>query len=158
MVGDGDLLSREGVAQILEAVSGFEVVAVVGDARALREAVERSRPDIVVADTRVLPARGREGLEISEMLDARYPGVGLLVLGVERDPGPALALFRRGVTGRGYLLKHHVAGAGEFAHAVCSIARGGTLVDPLVIEDVAAAQTRAERSPLRTLTPASKRH
>jgi DNA-binding NarL/FixJ family response regulator len=153
VVGDGDLLAREGVAWILEAVSGVDVVAVVGDARALREAVEQSRPDVVIADTRVLPRRGLGGLEIAEMLDARYPGIGLLALSGHNDPRTALALFRNGVNGRGYLLKHRVADAEEFARAVWAIAHGGTLVDPLVIEAVVAAHARAEHSPLRFLTP-----
>jgi DNA-binding NarL/FixJ family response regulator len=129
-----------------------EVVASVADARALREAVERAKPDIVVADTGVPPRRG-EGLEIAEMLNARYPGIGLLALSDHSDPEPALALFRNGVTGRGYLLKHRVADAAEFTGAVWAVAHGGTLVDPLVVEAVVAAKTRAERSPLRALTP-----
>ncbi len=152
VLGDGDLLAREGVAGILEAAPGVEVVASVGDGHALREAVERTRPDVVVADTRVPPWGGGEGLEIAEMLDAHYPGMGLLALSGHNDPGPALALFRNGATGRGYLLKHRVADADELAGAVWAIAHGGTLVDPLVIEAVVAAQTRAERSPLRSLT------
>ena len=61
-VGDGDLLAREGVARDPRGCPGVEVVALVGDAGALREAVERARPDVVVADTRV---RHRVAVEVS---------------------------------------------------------------------------------------------
>ena len=141
VLGDGDLLAREGVAGILEAAAGVEVVASVGDAGALRARLS-SEPGPTSSSP--IPASqpwgGGEGLEIAEMLDAYYPGMGLLALSGHNDPGPPSRSFEtvRRVAGT----CSSTASPCRRLAARCGRSRCGTLVDPLVIQAVVAAQTR----------------
>ena len=50
----------------------------------------------------------------------------------------AVRLFEHGASGRAYLLKDRVAEAGQLAHAIREVARGGLVVDPLVVEQLMA--------------------
>ena len=82
-----------------------------------------------------------------------FPRRALLVLSKWPDVEAALALFRDGVAGRGYLLKTRLVDGDELLRAVIAVARGGAVVDPLVAEAAVVARMRAEGSPLRTLNP-----
>ncbi|NED90601.1 response regulator, partial [Streptomyces sp. SID11233] len=57
-----------------------EVVAAVGEAETLRQAVERERPDIVVTDVRMPPDFRDEGLRAALALRAERPTLPILVL------------------------------------------------------------------------------
>jgi DNA-binding NarL/FixJ family response regulator len=152
-LADDHLLVREGIQRILASNPEIELLGAVADGDALREVIEATTPDVVVTDIRMPPSGKDEGLEVAAMLHARHPGVGLLVLSQYADPGYALELFRHGSTGRGYLLKERLGDGDELVNAVISIAAGGAVIDPMVIEVLVASRARAEQSPLRTLTP-----
>ena len=63
-----------------------------------------------------------------------------------------MALLDSGSDGRGYLLKERVAKRGELVSAIDSVARGGSVIDPKIVEVLVEERTRAERSPLAQLT------
>jgi DNA-binding NarL/FixJ family response regulator len=75
------------------------------------------------------------------------------VLSQYSDPQYALLLLEHGSAGRAYLLKERVHDRAELASAVAEVARGGSVIDPKVIDVLVAARTRAEESPLAELTP-----
>jgi AmiR/NasT family two-component response regulator len=60
VVADDAVLLREGLVRLL-AEDGHQVVAAVGDAPALVEAVLRHRPDVSVVDVRMPPSHTDEG-------------------------------------------------------------------------------------------------
>ena len=76
----------------------------------------------------------------------------MVVLSQYAAPSYALALLEGGSDGRAYLLKDRVADADDLVAAVRSVAAGGSVVDPKVVEEVVNARARATASPLDRLT------
>ncbi|MFI6107977.1 response regulator [Streptomyces sp. NPDC051310] len=145
---DGVLL-REGLVGLLGRF-GHEVVAAVGDADALRDAVGEHDPDIVVTDVRMPPGFQDEGLRAAVALRAERPALPVLVLSQYVQRAYAAELLDSGDgTGVGYLLKDRVGQVGEFVDALSRVAAGGTVVDPEVVRQL----LRRRRDPLEALTP-----
>jgi DNA-binding NarL/FixJ family response regulator len=149
MVADDAVLFREGLARLL-ADAGFEVLAQVGDARALLERVAQDPPDAAVVDIRMPPTHTTEGLDAARALRESHPGVGVLVLSAHVEPHYALQLIEDGTRGAGYLLKERVADLAELTDAVRRVAAGGLVVDPSVVAQL-VSRKRA-RNPLDDLT------
>ena len=143
------MLLREGLIGLL-ARGGHEVVAAVGDARALIAAVEEHGPDIVVTDVRMPPGFQDEGLHAAVHLRESRPALPVLVLSQYVQRAYASELLDSGDgTGVGYLLKDRVGQVEEFVDALSEVAAGGTVVDPEVVRQL----LRRRRDPLERLTP-----
>lgn len=143
------MLLREGLVGLL-ARCGHEVVAAVGDARALVAAVEEQAPDIVVTDVRMPPDFQDEGLHAAVRLRERRPALPVLVLSQYVQRSYAAELLDSGDgSGVGYLLKDRVGQVEEFVEALRKVADGGTVVDPEVVRQL----LRRRRDPLEQLTP-----
>lgn len=133
VIGDDSLLVREGTARVL-ADAGFEVVGQAGDAEALLEIVDATRPDVAIVDIRMPPSFTDEGLRAATELRSRYgDGIGILVLSHHVEPAFALRLLREGARSTGYLLKDRIADLEDIADAVRRVARGSSVVDPAVV-------------------------
>jgi DNA-binding NarL/FixJ family response regulator len=132
---DGVLL-REGLVGVL-ARFGFEVLAAVGDAGALAEAVAAHRPDLVVTDIRMPPAFSDEGLRAAVALRGGYPGLAVVVLSQYVQSQYASALLETGDgRGVGYLLKDRVVDVEDFVAALRAVVDGGTVIDPEVVRQL----------------------
>lgn len=144
---DGVLL-REGLAGLLERF-GFQVVAVVGDADALKTAVAEHAPDLVITDIRMPPGYTDEGLRAAVELRRVNPGLGVVALSQYVQRSYAADLLDSG-DGRsvGYLLKDRVVDVEDFIAALRRVAAGGTVVDPHVIRQL----VRRQRDPLLSLS------
>ncbi|MEV4946037.1 response regulator transcription factor [Streptomyces sp. NPDC053755] len=149
VLAEDSVLLREGLIGLL-ARFGHEVVAAVGDAEALRDAVAAHDPDIVVTDVRMPPGFQDEGLRAAVALRAERPALPVLVLSQYVQRTYAADLLDAGDgTGVGYLLKDRVGQVEEFLDAVTRVAAGGTVVDPEVVRQL----LRRHRDPLAALTP-----
>ncbi|MGV9770998.1 response regulator transcription factor [Streptosporangium sp. NPDC003464] len=145
---DGVLL-REGLAGLLNRF-GHRVVAAVGDAGGLVDAVRAHTPDIVVTDVRMPPGFTDEGLRAAVALRSADPGLPVLVLSQYVEQTYASELLDSGDgTGVGYLLKDRVGDVEEFVDALLGVAAGGTVVDPEVVRQL----LRRRRDPLARLSP-----
>jgi DNA-binding NarL/FixJ family response regulator len=153
IVAEDSLLVREGLQQVLASVPSVEVVAACGDLDSLLEAIDRERPDVVVTDIRMPPTESDEGIQVAARLRESHPEIGVVVLSQYSNPAYVLDLLEHGSDRRGYLLKERVSDRGQLASAIDVVARGGSLIDPKVVEVLVAAKARAERSPLSELTP-----
>jgi DNA-binding NarL/FixJ family response regulator len=132
---DGVLL-REALAGLLGRF-GFEPVALVGDADALRASVAEHDPDLVITDIRMPPGFSDEGLRAAVELRRARPGLAVVVLSQYVQHRYAADLLDSGGgRGVGYLLKDRVADVAEFADALRRVAAGGTVVDPQVISQL----------------------
>ncbi|MEV8443342.1 response regulator transcription factor [Actinosynnema sp. NPDC051121] len=144
---DGVLL-RAGLAGLLERF-GFEVVAAVGDADALREAVRAHRPDLVLTDIRMPPGFTDEGLRVAVELRRADPGLAVVALSQYVERGYAAELLDSGGGERvGYLLKDRVVDVEDFVTTLHRVVDGGTVVDPQVVRQLLSRR----RNPLDRLS------
>jgi DNA-binding NarL/FixJ family response regulator len=153
VVADDSLLVREGVRALLMDQSDLDVVGLAADHADLIDSVSKLAPDVVVTDISMPPTFTDEGVQAALALRRTDPQTGVVVLSQYDDPAHATALLQDGVARRAYLLKERVAQPGQLADAVRSVADGGSVIDPRIVEAMLAARSRASRSGLRHLTP-----
>jgi DNA-binding NarL/FixJ family response regulator len=153
VLAEDNLIVREGVRQLLGTVAEIDLVAVCADRDSLLQTAESERPDAVVTDIRMPPGNADEGIQVAEQLRRTSPNTGVVVLTQYSDAEYALRLFEGGAGGRAYLLKERVSDVTQLVAAIREVARGGSVVDPKIIEVLIAARERAAESPLRDLTP-----
>jgi serine/threonine-protein kinase PknK len=149
VLADDDVLLREGIASLLEH-SSFQVVGQAGTAAELIELVRERHPDLAVVDIRMPPDHATEGLEAARVIRAELPQTGILVLSAHAEVEHAMELLASG-QGIGYLLKSRVTDVDEFIDALGRIARGGSVVDPGLVQELVAARHRDD--PLDALSP-----
>jgi DNA-binding NarL/FixJ family response regulator len=153
VVAEDNLLVREGVVTLLEHQDGLQVCGTCGTFDELMAAVDREKPDVVLTDIRMPPTGTDEGIRAALALRDAQPGTGVVVLSQYADPAYALALLERGSEGRAYLLKERVSDAAQIVHAIEEVARGGSVIDPVVVEALVAQRSARTRSALERLTP-----
>jgi DNA-binding NarL/FixJ family response regulator len=141
VLAEDNLLVREGVRRLLETRKDaiIEVVAVCGDLDSLLQAVDTMQPDVVVTDIRMPPTQTDEGLQIAARLRKSHPQVGVVLLSQFDAPVYARALLEEGSAGRAYLLKERVSDPEQLVSAIREVARGGSVIDPKVVETLVAA-------------------
>jgi len=153
VLAEDHYLVREGIRRLIEAQPELELIAVCCDLGSLLAAIEADPPDVVLTDIRMPPTGTDEGLQAAERMRVVHPEGGVVVLSQYVDPQYALAFFAHGSKGRGYLLKERVSDVDQLLDAIREVARGGSYIDPKVIDALVAARSRATASPLRQLTP-----
>jgi DNA-binding NarL/FixJ family response regulator len=153
VLAEDHYLVREGVRRLLETDPEIEVAAVSDDLESLLAAVDAEGPDVVVTDIRMPPEGLDEGVQAAERLRVTHPDVGVVVLSQYAEPRYALALLEAGSGGRAYLLKERVEDIAQLVDAIKTVAGGGSVIDPKVVEGLVAAKARAEESQMNTLTP-----
>ena len=138
------------VAQGLEALlkGSFDLVGVVYDGRALVEAAESLRPDIVVTDIS-MPLLN--GLDAIRQIRTRRPSVKIVVLTMHKETQLAVDAFRAGASG--YVLK--VSPGEELILAIEQVALGRAFVTTLLAKDLITLLMEAagEGSTESPLTP-----
>jgi DNA-binding NarL/FixJ family response regulator len=145
-VADDSLIVREGIAQLLAGHPDIEVVASCQDLDSLIAAVDEERPDVVVTDIRMPPTHTDEGIRLAALLRERHPHVGVVVLSNYAEAGFALALLESGSEGRAYLLKERIHSRTQLAAAIQSVAAGGSVMDPKIVEPLVMAEIAQGRS------------
>jgi adenylate cyclase len=132
VLGDDNVLVREGVRALLSATEGIEVVGVAEDAPSLLTAAAEHLPDVVVTDIKMPPNFQLEGIECAHEIRRRHPETGVVVLSAHDDEAYALALLGQGEGGLAYLLKDRLGQGDELARAIREVAAGGSAVDPTI--------------------------
>jgi DNA-binding NarL/FixJ family response regulator len=123
-----------------------EIVGQVSDGRAVVEAAERLKPDVVVLDIS-MPLMN--GLEAGRLIKQKMRDVKLVFLTMNEDPDLAAEAFRAGASG--YLLKR--SAASELSTAIREAMQGRSYVTPLVTEGLIGSLLHSdERTPRHELT------
>ena len=107
---------------VVPAIPSARVVAAVGDAGALRRAIEDYQPDVAIIDVQMPPTHTDEGLRAAKTIHQDFPQVGVLVFSQYIEARAAAELFANAPTEVGYLLKDRVAGVSDFIDAITRIA------------------------------------
>lgn len=149
VLADDHYLVREGVAALLSATSGVEVVAAVEDAVTLVAAVDRLRPDAVLTDIRMPPGNSTDGIAAALQIRERHPRTGIVVLSQHLEEGYVRELFAHGSAGLGYLLKERIGERDELVDALRRTAAGESVLDRRVVDLLVR---RPGESRLATLT------
>jgi DNA-binding NarL/FixJ family response regulator len=149
---DDNYLVREGVKGLLDEVPGIDLVETVADPDALHRAVVLQRPDAVLTDIRMPPTFTTEGIDAAKRIRVEFPATGVVVLSQYVEDDYAMALLSDGVAGLGYLLKERVSDVDELVRALQEVARGGSALDPKVVEGLLAKKEQQPGSALRGLT------
>jgi adenylate cyclase len=145
VLGEDNVLVREGVRALLDASDGIEVAGVAADAPSLIKLAEELGPDVVVTDIKMPPNFQLEGIDAAHEIRARHPGTGVVVLSAHDDEAYALALLGKGQSGLAYLLKERVAEGEELVRAIREVAAGGSAIDPTIAERLAGRHDTEER-------------
>jgi DNA-binding NarL/FixJ family response regulator len=149
VLADDDVLLREGLASLLERAH-FEVVGQAGDGAGLLACVREHEPELVLVDIRMPPTHTTEGLQAALVIREAFPEIGIVVLSAHVEVEHAMELVASGQRS-GYLLKSRVTDVDEFIATLERISRGGSVVDPAIVQELVAA--RHVDDPLDELSP-----
>jgi DNA-binding NarL/FixJ family response regulator len=99
------------------------------------------------------PGDTDEGIRAAERLRETDPDVGVVVLSQYANPTYARALLESGSARRSYLLKERIHDVDQLVSAIHTVAEGGSVIDPKVVDALVADTSRADESRLNQLTP-----
>jgi len=136
VLADDHGVVREGLAMVLDAAEGIEVVGLAGTVAEAIELVRHERPDVLVLDLRM---PGESPLEALPHLASIAPGLAVVILTMQERPGCVRAALEAGA--RGYVLKE--ASGRELVEAVRLAHEGRTYVTP----ELAARLAQETRGP-----------
>jgi len=149
---EDNYLVREGTSALLAEVEEIELVGIVEEPQALLRSVVELHPDAVLTDIRMPPTFTSEGIDAAKRIRAEHPGVGVVVLSQYAEDDLAFELLSEGVAGLGYLLKERISQVDELVRALQEVCRGGSALDPKIVEGLMFRRSRETHSPLNALT------
>ncbi|HYW41642.1 MAG TPA: response regulator transcription factor [Bryobacteraceae bacterium] len=145
LLADDHTLVAEGLQALLK--DSFDLVGVVHDGRALLDAAETLRPDVIVTDISMPLLNGMDAIR---QILSRRPETKVIVLTMHRETQLAADAFRAGASG--YMLK--ISPVEELINAIRHVAQGRSYVTSLLAKDLitllleARGQTKGDGSPL----------
>ena len=148
VLAEDNYLVREGTRRLLTDTGDVDVVAAVGDANELLDAVRRLQPDAVVTDIRMPPEHHMDGIRAAHAIRTKHPDVGVVVLSQHADEAYAFELLKEGMARLAYLLKDRIDDTEDLLRALREVRAGRSVIDPIVVESLVARRERALNSPL----------
>ena len=127
LMADDHSLILAGLRKLVEVEC--DVVGTVEDGRALVEAAQKLRPDLILLDIS-MPLLN--GLDAARQLTKLVPESKLIFLTMHASPTYATEAFQAGASG--YLLKR--SAASELSQAIQSVLQGQQYLTPLITKDV----------------------
>ena len=153
LIAEDNALLRQGLERLLQAQAGLELVGTAASLPELLAAAAEHRPDVVVTDIRMPPANSDEGIVAAATLADEQPQLGVVLLSQHVEVDYAVRFLEKGSARRAYLLKERVGDAGELVAAIRTVAEGGSVIDPLVVERLVAGRSPRPESALDRLSP-----
>jgi DNA-binding NarL/FixJ family response regulator len=153
IVAEDSYVIREFLTTALSGAPEIELVAVCTNGKELQKAIETWDSDVVLTDIRMPPSGAEEGVRIAARLRDTHPQVGVVVLSQYAEPAYAISLLEQGTGGRAYLLKERIRDKNELIAAIQAVARGGSVIDPIIVDVLIEARSKAATSKLSELTP-----
>ncbi|MBV9607325.1 MAG: response regulator transcription factor [Solirubrobacterales bacterium] len=153
VLADDSYLARLALKHLFEGVSTMRIVGECGDGNAVVPILDEQRADLLITDIRMPPSGHDEGIRLAGRLRETHPALGVIVLSSYAEVAYALRLFKDGSDGRGYLLKDRIRNRQQVIDAVLTIADGGSVTDPTVVDELVRCRRAGTRSRLDELTP-----
>ena len=139
MLADDHTMFRQGLRELIERKTGFEVVGEAANGRDALELARQLRPDVLLLDIQ-MPEMS--GVEVARALAQTQPETRIIMLTMYRQDEHLVAAINAGA--RGYLLKD--ADASELLSVIERVARGDMALDPALSTQVFAARRRLNAS------------
>lgn len=154
LLAEDSALLREALVALLERL-GHVIAATARTAPELSSEYARlcdagEAPDLVLTDVRMPPSGTDDGLRTALEIRAVHPTQPVMVLSQYIADTYARELLTLPEGAVGYLLKDRVNRVRDFAGALESVATGGTVIDPEVVQHLLS---RTRPGPLDRLTP-----
>lgn len=131
LLADDHNLFREGLRKLIEIEPDIRVVGEASDGHQVLKMVQELEPDVVLMDIN-MPIT--DGIAATGEIIRRRPNTGVIVLTMHKEDGHVVRAVQAGA--RGYLLKN--AKAAEVVGAIRAVAKGASLVDPMMMTKVLA--------------------
>jgi DNA-binding NarL/FixJ family response regulator len=149
---EDNYLVREGTAALLQNAGSVDLVGTAASFDELLAKVEETSPEAVLTDIRMPPTNTTEGIDAAKRIRQEHPNVGVVVLSQYAEEEYAYELLKDGAAGLGYLLKERVSDLDEVVRALNEVSKGGSVLDPKVVESLVSAKEKMAQSPLASIT------
>lgn len=153
VLADDSYLARLALKHLFEGSASMVVVGECEDSEHVAPVVDSARADLLITDIRMPPSNQDEGIRLAARLRETHPALGVIVLSTYAEVAYALKLFESGCDSRGYLLKDRIRSRQQVLDAVVTVANGGSVTDPTVVEELVRSRVGTSRSRLDELTP-----
>ena len=131
ILADDHAMLREGIAKLINAAKGLQIVGEASDGLMLLRLMHHTRPDMVILDVSMPALRG---IEAAQEIRRTYPAVAILFLSMHKKKEYLHLALAMGA--KGYILKED--SGSELIQAIAKIRRGKTYLSPLFLKDVGA--------------------
>jgi DNA-binding NarL/FixJ family response regulator len=146
---DDHPMMRQGFGQLIGDEPDLEVCGEAGDAGTTLNAVNKLKPDLLLADI-TLP--DKNGIELIKDLQAMQPALAVLVISMHDESLYAERVLRAGA--RGYIMKQE--GGKKMMQAIREVLNGRIAVSEKmsarILEIFSGRRAETERSPIERLT------
>lgn len=148
MIADDHTFVADACRKLLE--PEFDVVATVGDGRALVRIAATLKPQAILIDIAMPLLNGLDaGYQVKQLLDS----VKLVFLTMNTDPALAAEAFRRGASG--YLLK--TSSASELIVAIRQVLNGRSYLSPAIAKETVDFLLHQDRESIEEEDPLTER-
>jgi DNA-binding NarL/FixJ family response regulator len=147
LLADDHRMFRQGLREMIERKTDFEVVGEAGTGREALAMIETLRPEIVLLDIQMPELNG---VAVAQQVARTHPEVKIVMLTMYREDQHLVDAIQAGA--RGYLLKD--ADADELIAVLTRVQRGESAIDPALTSRVFDAIRRlsAREAALEALT------
>jgi DNA-binding NarL/FixJ family response regulator len=146
---DDHPMMRQGLAQLIGAESDLIICGEAENAESALEAINSSKPDLVLAD---ISLPGKNGIELIKDFQTLQPGLPVLVISMHDESLYAGRVLRAG--GRGYIMKQE--GGKKLMQAIRQVLEGKIYVSEKmsseILETFSGRRPGTESSPVENLT------
>ncbi|MGA9967589.1 MAG: response regulator transcription factor [Terriglobales bacterium] len=148
MIADDHTFVADACKKLLE--PEFDVVATVGDGRALVRIAATLKPQVILVDIAMPLLNGLDaGYQVKQLLDS----VKLVFLTMNTDPALAAEAFRRGASG--YLLK--TSSASELIVAIRQVLNGRSYLSPAIAKETVDFLLHQDKESIEEEDPLTER-
>lgn len=129
ILADDHAMLREGIAKLINAAKGLQIVGEASDGLMLLKLLNRTTADMVIMDVSM---PGLRGIEAAQEIRKTYPQVAILFLSMHKKKEYLHLALATGA--KGYILKED--SGSELIQAIAAIRKGKTYLSPLFMKDM----------------------